>query len=432
MAFAGPPPEQGEPLSVTLIIPDEADSERQLAQIATARRLTHPNLLCIVDGGECAFEGTTLLFVVTEATGAALAASIAEAPFGLKEATALTEDLLAGLDYIHRQGFVYRNLEPDTVMRAGAHWKLADLSQLHRAGPLEGGATGGPNAPPEASLGSVEPGWDVWALGATLRAALTEEVRRGPLFGAIIAGCLEANPAKRLSLGEIRRFLDKGESTPAIVVPKEAPAGERTAPSRPRSRVAVAAIILAAVILAVVLAVAALLREQPAAPAKVTPRGSPDRAASRSVGRPSPFTNKVGTEAKRSPAPQPQTPDLSTNPHSITQPATTAESGTPSTSLGAEGANVGQANFFADNLNGKPTASGEVFSNADMTAAHPSLPFGTRLRITNLANGRSVVVRVNDRAPLSRHVVIMVTRAAAGQLGFVQAGSARVRIEPAQ
>ncbi len=214
VAYAGPPPEQGEPLSVTLIIPDEADSERQLAQIATARRSTHPNLPCIVDGGECAFEGTTLLFVVTEATGATLAASIAEAPFGLKEATALTEDLLAGLDYIHRQGFVYRNLEPDTVVRAGAHWKLADLSQLHRAGPLEGGATGGPNAPPEASLGSVEPGWDVWALGATLRAALTEEVRRGPLFGAIIAGCLEANPAKRLSLGEIRRFLDKGEINP--------------------------------------------------------------------------------------------------------------------------------------------------------------------------------------------------------------------------
>lgn len=74
------------------------------------------------------------------------------------------------------------------------------------------------------------------------------------------------------------------------------------------------------------------------------------------------------------------------------------------------------------------TASGERANPSAMTAAHRTLPFGTRVRVDNLDNGRSVVVRINDRGPFIRGRIIDVTRAAAGQLGFVNAGTARVRV----
>ena len=89
----------------------------------------------------------------------------------------------------------------------------------------------------------------------------------------------------------------------------------------------------------------------------------------------------------------------------------------------------GSASYYSDLLEGRPTASGQPYRGADLTAAHPSLPFGSRLRVTNLANGRSVVVRVNDRGPFSRRHVLDVSRTAAGRLGILSQGHAQVRME---
>ena len=75
------------------------------------------------------------------------------------------------------------------------------------------------------------------------------------------------------------------------------------------------------------------------------------------------------------------------------------------------------------------TASGERASPNTMTAAHRSLPFGTKVKVTNLRNGRSVMLRVNDRGPFVGGRIIDVTKAAAAKLGFVNAGVARVRVE---
>lgn len=78
---------------------------------------------------------------------------------------------------------------------------------------------------------------------------------------------------------------------------------------------------------------------------------------------------------------------------------------------------------------GRSTASGERYDQEGLTAAHPTLPFGTRIRVTNLENGRSLELRVNDRGPFRRGRVLDVTRRAARELGFLGAGSARVRVE---
>ena len=91
----------------------------------------------------------------------------------------------------------------------------------------------------------------------------------------------------------------------------------------------------------------------------------------------------------------------------------------------------GRATFYGDKFHGRKTASGERFSQRKMTAAHRSLPFGTRVRVTNLNNGKSVVVRINDRGPFGRdrRRVIDLSKAAARALDFIQSGWARVKIE---
>jgi rare lipoprotein A len=89
---------------------------------------------------------------------------------------------------------------------------------------------------------------------------------------------------------------------------------------------------------------------------------------------------------------------------------------------------MGIASFYTSRLNGHRTASGERFNNNALTAAHRTLPLGTRVRLTNSKNHRSVVVRVNDRGPFVPGREISVTRQAAHQLGFLRAGTAQVQI----
>lgn len=89
---------------------------------------------------------------------------------------------------------------------------------------------------------------------------------------------------------------------------------------------------------------------------------------------------------------------------------------------------VGLASWYGQRHQGHPTASGEIYDTSKLTAAHRTLPFGTRLRVTNVENGRSVVVRVNDRGPWVKDRVLDVSMAAARALGMVGDGVARVEI----
>ncbi|MGB6296460.1 MAG: septal ring lytic transglycosylase RlpA family protein [Rivularia sp. (in: cyanobacteria)] len=89
----------------------------------------------------------------------------------------------------------------------------------------------------------------------------------------------------------------------------------------------------------------------------------------------------------------------------------------------------GIASFYGAYFAGRKTASGERFNPSRMTAAHRTLPFGTRVRVTNMRNGRSVVVRINDRGPFIRGRVIDLSRGAAGVIGMIGRGIAPVRVE---
>ncbi len=98
-------------------------------------------------------------------------------------------------------------------------------------------------------------------------------------------------------------------------------------------------------------------------------------------------------------------------------------------SLRDERAQVGTASFYAHRFDGRTTASGAVYDEHRLTAAHRTLPFGTRVRVTNLENDRRVVVTINDRGPSHHGRVIDVSWRAARELGILEAGTVRVRLE---
>lgn len=90
---------------------------------------------------------------------------------------------------------------------------------------------------------------------------------------------------------------------------------------------------------------------------------------------------------------------------------------------------TGIASWYGPDFHGGPTASGEPYDMNSLTAAHPSLPFGTLLRVTNLRNGRDVVVRVNNRGPFHRNRIIDLSKQAARELGMIGSGIAKVKVE---
>ena len=98
-----------------------------------------------------------------------------------------------------------------------------------------------------------------------------------------------------------------------------------------------------------------------------------------------------------------------------------AEESAPPPELGR-----GHASWYGLRFHGRRTSSGERFDMNDLTAAHKTLPFGTRVRVRNVANGREVVVRINDRGPHIRNRIIDLSKAAAAALGFLRAGEAQV------
>ncbi len=89
----------------------------------------------------------------------------------------------------------------------------------------------------------------------------------------------------------------------------------------------------------------------------------------------------------------------------------------------------GVASFYGHELAGNRTASGERFNPSSLTAAHRSLPLGTKLRVTNTANGEAVIVRVNDRGPFVKSRLIDLSLGAAREIGMVRTGTARVTVE---
>ncbi|MBM3463956.1 MAG: septal ring lytic transglycosylase RlpA family protein [Armatimonadetes bacterium] len=112
----------------------------------------------------------------------------------------------------------------------------------------------------------------------------------------------------------------------------------------------------------------------------------------------------------------------------VASPGAPSKAGAALTLDGAPVYQRGVASWYGPGFHGRPTASGQRFNRYGMTAAHPSLPLGSRITVVNLGNGRSVDVVVNDRGPFVGGRVLDLSEGAAEQLGFKRAGTARVEI----
>lgn len=89
----------------------------------------------------------------------------------------------------------------------------------------------------------------------------------------------------------------------------------------------------------------------------------------------------------------------------------------------------GIASFYSEKYNGRATASGEIFRDNKMTAAHKTLPFGTKVKVTNLANGKKIKVRINDRGPFVAGRIIDLSKKAAEKLDMINAGISQVMLK---
>ena len=108
-----------------------------------------------------------------------------------------------------------------------------------------------------------------------------------------------------------------------------------------------------------------------------------------------------------------------------TEPNTRKKSSRPATKHALDGT----ASWYGPGFHGKKTASGEIYDQNKLTAAHKTVPLGSKARVTNLENGNSVEVEINDRGPFVKGRIIDLSRAAAGALGIVESGTAPVQIE---
>ena len=120
--------------------------------------------------------------------------------------------------------------------------------------------------------------------------------------------------------------------------------------------------------------------------------------------------------------PEPSAPAPTPTPTPAPGPAPAPSTGLPQ---------VGEASWYGAQHEGKPTATGASFDPKALTAAHKTLPLGSTVKVTNLANGKTVIVTINDRGPFAANRIIDLSEAAAQALGMTKSGKAKVRLESA-
>lgn len=434
----------GRTLLLTLVEPPPGELETMRARMEDIARLQHPNLLAVVATGTVEAQGTEVLYLASESPEQTLAARLAAAVLRPPAADELVRDLVPALEYLHAAGLVYRSLEPPAVVRAEGRWKLADFGRLHRAGQpdpeIQAFLNGSRYTPPEAYSGIVTPAWDIWGVVVLLSEVLTgrpeHAITLPEPFEQLALRCNEKEPAARPSLREVLALLGPAPARPgglldapppAVKIPPGVPAPPprqrpleaevaRSQRTRKRKTGLPAWLGAGAVPVLGLIVVAAIVWSSRSPQASPPPESSRPAAAAKAKEAPKP---KVVIER-----PSPMLPARKT-PRPAPEPETRRTDEPVAVPRDAE---VGRADFASPQMDGRRTASGEKFDSDSLTAAHPSSPLGSRLRVTNLSNGRSVVVRVNDRGALRRGYVIRLTRRAASELGFAGRGSERVSV----
>jgi TonB family protein len=260
--FAGHPSQRA---AIKLIHVDEGKAEQQLSRLQATKKLSHPHLIRTIECGLCRVDGSSFLYLLMECADDDLSQILPERPLLPSEVSELLPPVLDALFYLHKNGVVHGRVKPSNVLAAGDQLKLssdqvapvAQQDGQHRRRDVYDA--------PETAAGIISPAGDIWSVGVTLLAGLTQSVsaaeQASPTnrdlpetipdpFRGIVRECLQLDPKRRCPLKEIQaRMQPPARSVPAPPEPAPIPAGSST--RRPVFAVAAAIIIVLGVVLAV-------------------------------------------------------------------------------------------------------------------------------------------------------------------------------------
>jgi len=311
------------------LIPAEAkDAEKQLSHWRAAAQLSHPHLLRIFESGRCQMDGSTYLYLLMECADEDLSQILPHRALTPAEAADLLPPLLEALSYLHAKRMVHGRVKPSNVQAVGDQLKL---SPDHIISSTDMNAAGGRRDvydAPETAAGIVSPAGDMWSVGVTLVAALTQDVAfaaeisgRDPVapekipepFRGIVRECLHLDPKRRCTVADVQaRLQPAARSVPA------GPEAVATPQQRPKRGLVSAAIIAVAVIIGIVVVYSRGGRNTPPAPTAVDQLAQ--QASSPPAQSPAPQVEKPAASQSAKPA-APQAAPVSTSAAPAKQPA---------------------------------------------------------------------------------------------------------------
>jgi TonB family protein len=212
-------------VAIKLVAANVSD-DKQLSRWRAAAQRSHPHLIHIFEVGRCEFDGTTLLFLVTEYAEEDLSQILPQRPLTPAETRALLPPLLDALDYLHGHGFVHGRIQPSNIFAVDNQVKLSAENISVPDSANRGGMKLNSYNAPELAMGKVSSASDMWSLGITLVAVLTQhpplsqrleldptvpEIVQEP-FRSIARDCLRRDPLERRSIAEIRVQVQPGST----------------------------------------------------------------------------------------------------------------------------------------------------------------------------------------------------------------------------
>jgi TonB family protein len=293
---------QGPQKAAIKLIPADSREGDQISLWADAAKLSHPHLIRIFEYGRCQIGDTRLLYVVTEYAEENLAEILPLRPLSASEASEMLRPSAEALAYLHKSGFVHGRIKPSNIMAVGDQLKIS-ADRLYKSGDRGDARTRSVYDAPETATAGLSPAADIWSLGATLVAVLTQnepslnELAREPVvvpesisqaIREIAGRCLQIDPHQRYTATDILSRLKPQASRPPVPVSARA---VETRPSAPRSkRWIIAPILAAALVLGVWMGSKFISHQPPVPAAEVEPAKPPaDIPPERS---PAPFAGK--------------------------------------------------------------------------------------------------------------------------------------------
>lgn len=305
----------GQKAAIKLIAVPVAGPDRHLSIWRAAAKLSHPHLMPVFECGSARVEGTPVLYVVTECADEDLSQILPTRALAPGEVAEMLPPLLEALAYLHGQGFVHARIKPSNVLAVGEQLKLSADDAMIAA--QSDGLVKHRDVfdAPETAAGAVSPAADMWSLGATLVAALTQHAPSGgdasaasdpavpasvpEPFRGIARECLHVDPKRRCSISDIQARLQPDRRS----VPEPAHVPVKTTPERHNDASFGRPILILAVVLVALVAGVRLFHRKPsqsapiaAAPAQVEP-AAPKAAPAVEAPKPAPTANIKGEVA---------------------------------------------------------------------------------------------------------------------------------------